>query len=181
MGRRPIMVFPHLSPLEGVRLAPQKRSVSEVPERPVLEENKAVVRRFVDEVVNQRKLSVVDEIVSSDFFDHDAPPGTPTGPEGIRRAVSVFLDAFHDFRVAIEDLVAEGDKVVARATARGTYRGRSVGMAETARDVTFRAIEIFRIVDGKILERWSTAENLSLVQQLGAVLVRDRPNSLNAE
>src|SRR5215471_20278265 len=85
------------------------------------EDNKAVVRRFYEEVMNQKKRAVLDEVFDLNVVDHFAPPGTPGGLEGARQTLGMFLSAFPDLHFTVEDLIAEGDKVVARATMSGTF------------------------------------------------------------
>ena len=143
-------------------------------ESPTLADNKAVVRRFVDEVLNAQDPHAVDQLVAEDFVEHGAAPGALWGREGLKRTLAVFLDSFRDLRVAIEDMVAEGDKVVVRTTTEATYVGDPRGIVGVDRRVSFTSIEIIRLSGGRIVERWATAEHLSLLQQLGAVLTRGR-------
>src|SRR5437764_164045 len=85
--------------------------------------NKAVVRRMVEEVVQQHKVDVVDDLVTPDVVYHSMPPGMPQGVEGYRALMSAFITAFPDLQLTIDDLIAEGDRVVARFTGRGTHQG----------------------------------------------------------
>jgi predicted ester cyclase len=97
------------------------------------------------------------------------PPGVPAGLEGVKQVFRLLHTAFPDLQIEIEDLIPEGDLVVGRVTARGSHQGEFMGIAPTGKPVSFNAIDVVRIAGGKIVERWSQADNLALLQQLGAV------------
>ena len=132
------------------------------------EDNKALFRRWC-EVISQNRLDRVEEIIAPDEVDHALPPGIPSGLEGVKQLFTLLHTAFPDLQIEIEDLIAEGDKVVGRVTARGTHQGEFMGIAPTGKPVSFNAIDVVRIGSGKIVERWSQADSLALLQQLGAV------------
>jgi predicted ester cyclase len=132
------------------------------------EDNKAVFRGWC-EVISQNRLDRVEEIIASDEVDHALPAGVPAGLEGVKQIFTLLHTAFPDLQIEIEDLIAEGDQVVGRVTARGTHQGEFMGIAPTGKPVSFNAIDVVRIAGGKIVERWSQADNLALLQQLGAV------------
>ena len=134
------------------------------------EDNKALFRRWC-EVISQNRLDRVEEIIAPDEVDHAVPPGLPAGLEGVKQVFTMFHTAFPDLQIQIEDLIAEGDKVVGRVTARGTHQGEFMGIAPTGKPVSFNAIDVVRIAGGKIVERWSQADLLALLQQLGSVPV----------
>ncbi len=131
------------------------------------EANKAIIRRFVEEVQNGGDLTVLDEIAAPDYVNHTAPPGVPPDREGLKQLTAMFRRAFPDGRVAIEDLVAEGDRVVTRKTFRGTHRGELMGMPPTGRAIAIQLIDIVRLADGKMTERWLSMDQLGMMQQLG--------------
>ena len=133
------------------------------------EDNKAVVRRFYEEVMNQKKRAVLDEVFDLNVVDHFAPPGTPGGLEGARQTLGMFLTAFPDLHFTVEDLIAEGDKVVARATLSGTQQGAFMGIPPTGKHVTMTGIDINRFVGGKSVEHWVEMDTLGLMQQLGVI------------
>ena len=133
------------------------------------EEHKAVARRFYEQVLNQRNLDVLAEVIAPEGVDHSAAPGTLPGREWVRQTVQAFLAAFPDFRYRIEDLIAEGDKVVVRATWSGTHQGDLMGIPATGRAVTVSVIEMARLANGQMVEHWAVSDNLSLMQQLGAI------------
>ena len=121
------------------------------------EENKAVVRRFIEEVFGGGNLELIDELFAPHYVLHDpAVPGEVRGPEGIKQYVGMYRGAYPDTRFTIEDQIAEGDKVVTRYKWRGTHdRGKFLGVAPTRRDVEATAIVIHRVVGGKVVEEWS--------------------------
>jgi predicted ester cyclase len=130
------------------------------------EDNKALFRRWC-EVISQNRLDRVEEIVAPDEVDHALPPGIPSGLEGVKQLFTLLHTAFPDLQIDIEDLIAEGDKVMGRVRARGTHVGEFMGIAPTGKPVSFNAVDVVRVAGGKIVERWSQADNLALLQQLG--------------
>src|SRR3712207_1674332 len=127
------------------------------------EENKALVQRSW-EIVNQERL---DELYPPDVVWH-MPEQELRGIEEAKQYVSTFLEAFPDASFSVEDLIAEGDKVVSRFTARGTHQGETEEFGPpTGRQFEQDGITIHRIEDGKIVEEWSQYDNLSILQQLG--------------
>ncbi len=119
-----------------------------------VEENKALVRRFVEGVWNQGKLDLLEEFVAADFLNHEDAPGARGGPESIRRHVLALRSAFPDVHFTIEELIAEGDVVVVRESARGTNRGAFMGIPPTGQQMTFSNIHIVRLANGKLVEHW---------------------------
>jgi len=132
------------------------------------EENKAMVRRLVKELVNKGDLSVVGEIFATNFVNHSPATGTTPDREGIKQYIAMLHAAFPDFHCTIEDLIAEGDKVVVRVINRGTHRAELMGIPPTGKQVNMTAISIFRFAGGKVVERWNNTDDLGLLQQLGA-------------
>jgi predicted ester cyclase len=132
------------------------------------EMNKQIVDRFITGLFTDGDLSAVDRYLDPGFINHDPPlPGAPDGPEGMRQAAEVFRRAFPDWRSEDEQLVAEGDLVVESFVASGTHSGSVMGEQPTGREVVLRGINIFRIADDKIVERWGCLDQLGLLQQLG--------------
>jgi steroid delta-isomerase-like uncharacterized protein len=141
------------------------------------EENKAVVRQFFAEVINGGNLDRADELVTDDYVEHQHLPGAE-GRQGIAVAkafLSMMRGAFPDFHFDIEDLVAEGDKVVARLTVSGTHRGEMMGLAPTGKRIQTSGIEVFRVADGKLAEHWATFDALGMLRQIGIVPVPSPP------
>ena len=139
------------------------------------EENKALDRRFAEEVWNRGNLAVVDELMSADFDGHD--PTMPAGREGFKQFVLMYRSAFPDIHITIEDQIAEGDKVVSRWTARGTHQGELMGIPPTGKQATVTGINIERFANGKFIEEWSNFDALGLLQQLGVVPIPGQANS----
>ena len=133
------------------------------------EQNKAAQRRLYEEVFNKGNLSVIDEVVSPDIVDHNPGPGVPPTREGFKQFVSTNRAAFPDIRIEVNDILAEGEKVVARFTMRGTHRGELMGIAPTGKQVTVSGIDILRWEGGKAVEHWGNMDDLGLLQQLGVV------------
>ena len=118
-------------------------------------DNKAIVRRYFEEGLNQKNRAVLDELLADD---------------NLRRLVtSTQANPFPDLHRTVEDLIAEGDKVVARQTNRGTHLGDFMGVPATGKRVTFTAIAILRIADGKIVEHWINRDDLGILQQIGGL------------
>ena len=136
------------------------------------EENKALVRRLIEEVWNQGHLAVFDELYAPDFLFHD--PGLPhvrTREEDKHWIVGI-LDAFPDFHITLDDVIADGDQVVVRLTARGTNTGDIVAPRPhpaTGKQVTITGIAIARIANGQFVEIWHQVDWLGMFQQLGLI------------
>ena len=135
-----------------------------------VEENKEVVRREIEGVWVKRNLMAIDDLYDSNFVNHSPFPDTTSDREGIKHGIQNVLNAFPDIELTIEDLIAENDKVVERVTATGTHKGEFMGIIPTNKRVTFPVITINRFADGKIIERWSLADSLDMLQQLGITL-----------
>ena len=133
------------------------------------EVNKASMRRFYDEVFNKKNRAAIDEFIAPNHVDHAAPPGMPGGLQGVKQTINMYLTAFPDLHFTVEDLIAEGDKVVTRLTVRGTQQGEFMGIPPTGKHATVKAIDINRIVGGKSIEHWLEMDTLGLMQQLGVV------------
>jgi predicted ester cyclase len=141
------------------------------------ETNKTIVRRFIEECSNGRNDALLEQIISPDWVSHGtqsanatAPP-LPRGVEGIKQLQGQVFSIWPDNRWTIEDMIAEEDKVVVRMTSHATHRGEYRGIAATGRHVTFSAIWIYRLVDGKIVEAWRSADDLGRIMQIGGAII----------
>jgi steroid delta-isomerase-like uncharacterized protein len=135
-----------------------------------VEENKLLLRRFFEEVYDKGNLTVADELVAEDYISHNELDIQVLGPEGIKRAAAMQRNAFPNLRTTIEDLIAEGDKVVVRGTDTGTHTGAEfMGIPAKGRRFTLTWIDIFRIEDGKLVEAWLETNVESFKRQLGAI------------
>ena len=133
------------------------------------EDNKALVRRFYEEVWDRGNTAFAYEVFADDYVRHDLRAGAvPPGPRGQQKIADDFRAAFPDLRFAVDLLVAEGDFVVGRWTATGTHRGAWAGVEPTGRHVEFTAVNIFRFENGKVAEIWNHRDDLGLLEQLGA-------------
>jgi predicted ester cyclase len=134
-----------------------------------LEDNKQVVRLLLEEDISRGNVAVAEQIIHPGFYDHTNPPGLKEGLAGHNGIVAYFRAAFPDLEFRIDELIAEGDRVVARTTMVGTQRGEFFGIPPTGRSVTVPGIHIMRIADGKVAEHWGVNDDLSLMKQLGVV------------
>jgi predicted ester cyclase len=139
------------------------------------EENKKIIRRLYEET-NKGNLAAMDEFFAPNIVDHNPPPilGLASGLEGIKQAFTIFYNATPDGYHIIEDMIAEGDKVVVRVTARGTHKGELFGLPPTGKRLTMTGIAIYRIAGGKIVERWSEQDKLGIMQQLGVIQLSEQ-------
>jgi steroid delta-isomerase-like uncharacterized protein len=135
------------------------------------EENKALLHHFYEEVFNQKNVAAIDDYIAANFVNHSASQLGMTGGdlEHVKQFVSMAMQAFPDLHYTVEDLLAEGDKIVARITISGTQQGAFMGIPATGKHATISDIEIFRIAGGKAVENWVQADFLGLLQQLGVV------------
>lgn len=136
-----------------------------------IEQNKTTVRRFYEEMLSGHNLGVAADLFTADFIDHDPedPDGRLSGVDGAREEVGVYIAAFPDMEVRVDDIFGEGDRVVVRGTLRGTHRGAFAGIPPTGKAVTVGAMQTFRMVDGKIAEAWLSIDRLGMLQQLGVM------------
>ncbi|MEV7869776.1 ester cyclase [Streptomyces sp. NPDC088124] len=139
--------------------------------------NKATFRRFHD-VLNSGDAEaiskIIDEVVAPDLLFHAPVPMGATGVQALKKVWTVLLRAFPDLRVEIEDVIAEGDKVVVRNTVTGTHRGEYRDLPPTGRSVRYDEIFIFRFAGGRIAEVWGVVDVFAQMRQLG-VLPGDAP------
>jgi steroid delta-isomerase-like uncharacterized protein len=135
----------------------------------ILSENKDTVRAFIDALFTKGDLGAVDDYLAEDFVNHDPPFDASAGREGMRVAGTMFRDACPDWHSEPHLMIAEGDLVVEHFTATGTQRGALFGVPAPAegRTVTLRGINIFRVRDGRLVERWGRLDELGLLHQLG--------------
>ena len=134
------------------------------------QQNIAQVRRAIAEIWNGGNYDALPGLVSDDIVIHGSSPEADIrGPEGIRHFYSSLRDAFPDLHIQIEDQVAAGDRVVTRWSAQGTHAGAFQGIPPTGKQVTLTGIDIDRFAGGKVVECWPVADELGLLQQLGAL------------
>jgi predicted ester cyclase len=134
--------------------------------------NKELVRRFYKEVYVNWNMAVADEVISPQFISHDWPEGGLTGPKAFRDYYSAIRSALPDARYEVDDLIAEGDRVVVRWRLLGTHKGAFRGIAPTGRAITLKGIAIYRVEGGKLMERWVVSDLYGVLEESGALPVR---------
>ena len=132
------------------------------------EENKDLVRRYIEEVWNGHDLDAIDELVSPEYFNHAASTAEYQRG-GAKLAVEWLLSVFPDHRFDIEDAAAEGDTVAVRGTMGGTHEGDLMGIAPTGKRVAVQQTHWFRVADGKVAEHWAVRDDLGMMRQLGVM------------
>ena len=131
------------------------------------QQNKELYRRYIDECFNGGRVELLDELLAPSYVFHDPPPGLAAGIEGVRQTIRMFHAAFPDLKITIEDMVAEGDKVCARATTRGTHSGQPImGINASGRKFVMRGMTMVRIENGRITDSWVSNDVLGLMNQL---------------
>ena len=156
----------------------QKAELNEIKAQAEIEaQNKALVRREYEEVLNQGELDRIDEIYTADFVIHTPGGGDIHGIEGVKAIANMFYTAFPDMQYKIEDMIAEGDKAAVRWKLTGTHKGELMGIPPTGVQVSFTGNTIHRFAGGKYVELWSSWEARSMWQQLGV----DPPSSQGEE
>jgi predicted ester cyclase len=133
------------------------------------ETNKIANRRFYEEIINQKKLALVDEVAGANYVSHGFPPGLPPGREGLKAFVGAFHAAFPDGHLTIDQMIAEGDTVATRLTFHGTHTHEFMGIAPTGKKVNVPALDMARFEGGKLVEHWGGPDQMSLLQQLGVI------------
>ena len=133
------------------------------------EENKAIVQRMTEEIFNKKNVDALGDFMAEDMVDHNPPPTDKPGLEGVKDMFRMFLSAFPDLSIQVDDVIAEGDKVVMRATTTGTHQGDFMGIAATGKKISYGEIHIVRIAGGKMVEHWGIEDQMGMMQQLGVV------------
>ncbi len=135
----------------------------------MIEDNKAIARRFVDEVFTRGSEASVDELVADDFVAHTWRSETGNAKADLKRAMQRLASALADPAFTIEDVIGEGDRVVVRLTASATHVGDFMGMPASGRRYSIAEIHIFRFRDGQVVEHWHQFDQLGMMRQLGIV------------
>lgn len=141
----------------------------------IAEQNKALERKFSEEAWNNGDLAVVDELVAPDFVDHAAPPGLPPGAEGHKVLIKLYREAFPGMHLTINELLADGDKVIVRWAATGTHLGPLFGIPPTGKKINVDGIGIRRYSDGKMVVLWNVFDQMAMMQQLGLIPTPNAP------
>lgn len=128
-----------------------------------------LARRALEEVFAAGNLAAVDVLFHPAFINHEAGPNTPPGPAGLKMTVEWLHRSFSDLHYVIEDVIVDGDKVVVRVTATGRHTGEFMGFPPTGKTFSVEQIHIYRAVEGKIIEHWSSRDDLGQGMQLGLI------------
>jgi len=131
--------------------------------------NQATIQRFIEEILNQKKLAIADEIVAEDFIELDPFPGQAQGRQGLKDVLGMFFSGFPDMHWVIEEQIAEGDTVVTRFTWTGSQQGAFMGIPAAGRQVKVKGVVIDRVVDGRMVDSRILMDTMGMMQQLGVV------------
>jgi steroid delta-isomerase-like uncharacterized protein len=131
-------------------------------------DGKKLLRRLFEDGMNSGNASVIDELVGTDYVNHDFPVPL-RGADGFKQIVGTFKTAFPDIRVTIEDAFLDGDRVGSRGTFTGTHRGEFMGVPPTGKSVTIKYLDLWHLERGKFTENWVQMDMLGLMQQLGVI------------
>ena len=133
------------------------------------ETNVKIVHSYLEQVWNGRNLDLIEAFFTADCVVHNLPAQLPPGQEGVRENLTRTIATFPDFALAIDDTIAQGDRVAVRLTFTGTHQGGFYGMPATGNSFSISAIAIARLVDDKIAEWWQIGDTLGLLRQIGAM------------
>jgi steroid delta-isomerase-like uncharacterized protein len=139
------------------------------------QQNKLFVGRFVEEVLNNKKLDSINELVAEDFVERVPFPGQGPGREGLKHAIDLFLSAFPDIQWTLDEQIAEGEVVVSRFTWTGTHRGEFLGIPPSGKRVKVWGLVMDVVTDGRLSQSRIIMDTLGLLQQLGAIPAHNRP------
>jgi C-1 hydroxylase len=141
-----------------------------------LEENKMLVRRFI-ESYNKRKVELIEDYVSPEYVDHS----NHVDREGLKQLIAMGVKAFPDWLETVEDIIAEGDKVWVLLAYTGTHLGEFMGLSPTGKNIKAKAVDIYRVVNGKLAEYWNVTDNVNIFKQIGAIEITDKGKNLFPE
>ena len=134
-----------------------------------VEENKAIVRRYLDEAWNKQNVNILDELMTPDYARYVGTSGARLDREGQKQRLAGLHKAFGELQLVLDDMLAEGDEVTIRIRLIGTHRDTFMGVPATGKRITIVAIDILRLVDGKVAEHWGVMDTYGALQQLGAI------------
>ncbi|MCP8323656.1 MAG: ester cyclase [Candidatus Methylarchaceae archaeon HK02M2] len=141
-----------------------------------LEENKSIVRRWIEEY-NKHNLDSFDEFIAPDYVDHT----NQVDRDGLKQLFTMGFTGFPDWHETIEDIIAEGDKVWVRLSYTGTHTGEFMGLPPTGKKITSKGVDIYRIVNGKLAEYWNVIDNVDMFKQIGAIEITEKGKKLFPE
>lgn len=129
--------------------------------------NLDVALRTQLEYYGQGRYDLAEEVVTADYIDHEAPPGTPAGPQGANAVLRWLRGAFNDLAYEVKDAFGDGDRVAIRLVTRGTHTGEFMGKPPTGRPFEMEAIHLYRIENGRVAEHWAKRDDVALAHQIG--------------
>jgi steroid delta-isomerase-like uncharacterized protein len=132
-----------------------------------IEDNKTIARRYYEEVLTGGNVGALDRLAAEDYIEHDPFPGQGNGRADLKARVGYLLSAFSPLRFTIEDVIAEGDKVVVRWMNAGTHSGNFMGIPATGKKFAVAGIDIHVVRDGRLAEHWHVVDQFAQMQQLG--------------
>ena len=133
------------------------------------DQNKNLVKRFFDEMCNQRKLDIADELFAASHSYHDPQTPTGPGPDGMKQVISAYQTGFPDAHWKVLDTIISGDQIITRWEGSGTQKKELIGIPATGRSVRVQGTWIHRFANNKIVESWNIWDTLGMLQQLGVV------------
>ena len=136
-----------------------------------VENNKQIIREYIEKVVNTGNVDDIEKYISPDFYEGNKPGGQIVGIEGAKQHILGVRQTYPDLHLTIEQQIAEGDWVVTRITARGTHKGSWLGMKPTGKKVTITGINIEKVIDGRVVEHGGAANTLEALMEIGAVKI----------
>lgn len=162
---------------ETTEVSPSSQNIS-----PSQAKYRALLERFYDTVYNLPNLAEAQNVIASDYIDHNpVTPKSVSGIEGLKYTSKLFRTGFPNLVIAIEDLIVGRDRIVARIRMRGTHQGEFMGLKPTDKQIDVSAVEIYAIVGEKISERWGNLDGIALFQQLGVIQTRETPKDRLSE
>lgn len=132
-------------------------------------DSRAIIQRFIEEILNQKKLEVAEEIVAENFVELDPFPGQAQGRQGLKDVLGMFFSAFPDMHWVIEEQITDGEKVVTRFTWTGSQQGTFMGLPATGKQVKVKGVVIDRVVDGRMVDSRILMDSMGMMQQLGVL------------
>jgi steroid delta-isomerase-like uncharacterized protein len=134
-----------------------------------LEQNKALMRNYIEVAWNKGNLDFIDKNFSSDFVSHGTLPGQPNNRDSVKSVISTIRNAIPDLHITIEELLAEGDKVASRWVTKGTHKGDLMGAKPTGNKIRVSETVVVRVKDGRVVEGWANRDDLGFLQQIGVI------------
>ena len=128
---------------------------------------KALARRLYDEAINVGNADMVDELTTDDFVEHEALPGMPTGRDAPKQMIHMANQGFSNFRMVVEEMSSEGNKVVVRLRMQGTHTGDFMGIPASGHEIDVPAIDILELRDGKVSAHWGVTDMAAMLEQMG--------------